>query len=117
MYTLDNRPPYGLVQQSGFKDTLTTLHDSETGWPVKFFKVPCGILLQDDLTYKNGVILELKKYKEHYGNDIDQVTFYTDHRNLKNLYPNLNFVYFPWFLYDHSVDAKKWYVDEMKYQY
>jgi len=113
VYTLDNRPPHGLVQQSGFKDTLTTLHDSETGWPIKFFKVPCSILLQDDLTYKNGVILELEKYKEHYGNDIDQVTFYTEHRNLKNLYPTLNLVYFPWFLYDHLVDTKKWHVDEM----
>jgi len=99
-YNLNNKlPPLGLKQVTGTNETLRSLHDPVTGWPIRTFRLPAHIWLQDELTFKDGKLLELEKYIDHYGNDIDQVTFYVDHKKkLIELYPNLNFVNFPHFL-------------------
>ena len=101
MYNLENNPPpVGLVQTRGKNETLTSLHDPETGWPIQTYDLPADIFLQDDLTFKNGVVMELEKYIDHYGDKIDQVTFYVWHKHLNKIYPNLNFVCFPKFHYE-----------------
>jgi len=101
MYNLENNPPpVGLVQTRGEGETITSLHDLETGWPIQTYAPPADIFLQDDLTFKNGKIIELEKYIDYYGDKIDQVTFYVWHKHLKEIYPNLNFVCFPKFHYE-----------------
>lgn len=108
-YDLDNPPPEGLNQMpkqppGRIKTDLTINHSIETGWPVRKFNLPAHIYLQDDLTYKSGKILELEKYIDYYGDNIDQVTFYVWHNQLSTFYPSLNFVYFPKFHYNHFLE-------------
>ena len=115
-YNLENNPPEGLDQMpeqppGPVKTDLTINHDVDTGWPVKKFRLPAHIYLQDDLTYKAGKILELEKYMDYYGDNINQVTFYVWHNHLDRIYPNLNFVYYPKFHYNHLnelTDKKTW---------
>lgn len=105
--TMDKKIVLGFKQQSGHSDTLHTLHNAESGWPIRTPVAPAFIWLQEELTYKNGVIVELEKYIDHYGKDIDKIIFCVWHNNLNKLYPKLNFVYYPRYLYYHSLDAQK----------
>jgi len=98
-------PPAGLIQTSGYGDTLTALHDPVTGWPLVYPNPPASLFLQDDLTYTDGKIVELENYIKHYGSTINQIIFYIWHEHLDKLYPELNLVYYPKFLWDHKEDA------------
>ena len=107
MFTLDMPPQQGLIQTQRIDNTLVSLHDLETGWPIHTPTAPAHIWLQDDLTYRDNKILEIEKYKQHYGENIKDVTFYVWHRYLNRLYPDINFVYYPKFHSDHRNDAVK----------
>ena len=85
-------------------------HDPVRGWEIEtpaLNEEHCKILLQDDLTFVDGKVVELEKYIEHYKKDIDKIIFHTWHKSLYKLYPNLKFVYYPFFLLDHQKDARK----------
>lgn len=107
MHDFVNPPPRGLIQTSGYGDTLTALHDPATGWPLEYPDAPAKIWLQDDLTYRNGRVVELENYITYYGQDINQIKIYTWHKYLSNLYPNLNLIYYPRFHWEHCTDAIK----------
>tara|TARA_R110000796_G_scaffold240867_1_gene362113 strand:+ start:3872 stop:4795 length:924 start_codon:yes stop_codon:yes gene_type:complete len=101
MFSLEDiPPPQGLKQLRGKNETLTSLHNPNTGWPIRTYGLPAHIWLQDDLTFRDGKVLELEKYKEHYLEDIEQVIFYVWHKNISEIYPELNFVYYPRFHYE-----------------
>jgi hypothetical protein len=82
-------------------------HDPHTGWQIDTPPIDeCQqIYLQDDLTYKGDKVIELENYIRHYGTDIGKITFYTWHKGLKNVYPSLNLVWYPFFLKQHLDDA------------
>ena len=84
-------------------------HDPKTGWKIDtpVIKDHIDIYLQDDLTYIGDKVIELENYMAHYGKDIDKITFYTWHKNLKNVYPDLNIEWYPLFLKEHLKDAIK----------
>ena len=104
MYSLeDTPPPQGLKQLRGKNETLTSLHNPNTGWPIRTYRLPAHIWLQDDLTFRDGKVLELEKYKEHYKEDIKQVIFYVWHKNISKICPELNFVYYPRFHYEQRL--------------
>ena len=98
---------YGLKQTTGSKSNLIALHNPQEGWQLNYPEVPANILLQDDLTYVNGKILEIENYKNYYKSDIQHVVFYVWHKNLHDIYPDLNLVYYPLFHYEHKQDAVK----------
>ncbi len=97
----------GLIQTSGYMETLKSLHDPVTGWPLNYPEAPCDILLIDDLTFVDNKIVEIENYIKHYGYKIKDVVFYVWHQNINKLYPNLNFVYHPIFHWNHCADAIK----------
>ena len=85
-------------------------HDPVRGWEIEtptLNEEHCKILLQDDLTFVDGKVVEIEKYIEYYKKDIDKIVFHTWHKLLYKLYPNLKFVYYPFFLLDHQKDAIK----------
>ena len=85
-------------------------HHPDKGWDIitpSIEQDKLDILLQDDLTFKNGKVLEIEKYIEHYRQDIKKITFFTWHKFLYKLYPQINFIWYPVFLIDHYEDAKK----------
>ena len=104
MYSLEDiPPPQGLKQLRGKNETLSSLHNPNTGWPIRTYRLPAHIWLQDDLTFRDGKVLELEKYKEHYKEDIKQVIFYVWHKNISKICPELNFVYYPRFHYEQRL--------------
>jgi hypothetical protein len=82
-------------------------YDPENGWQIETPEVDTHIeiYLQDDLTYIGDKVIELEKYIKHYGVDVIKITFYTWHKKLSNVYPNLNIKWFPLFLKKHLEDA------------
>lgn len=102
----DNPPPVGLDQFENGRPS-TNKHHPHHGWDLIYYDTPCEIFLQDDLTYRDGKIVELEKYKKYYGDDIADVTFYVWHKTIGEIYPELNFVYYPLFHWKHIIDAEK----------
>ena len=82
-------------------------HDPKTGWPIQTpeIKDELHIWFEDDLTFYNNKVVEVEKYIDHYGTDINKVTFYTDHKNLHKRYPDLNWVWYPKWLRVHTINA------------
>lgn len=107
MHDFTTPPPHGLIQTSGYGDSLTSLYNPITGWPLNYPEAPASILLQDDLTYKNESVVEIENYIKHYGTKINQITFYTWHKQLNTIYPELNLIYYPLFHFRHWEDAIK----------
>jgi hypothetical protein len=112
----------GLVQTDG----TNILHDPVTGWPVIMPELSPNklttILLQDDLTYHGGRVVELDKYIDEYGaENIENVVFLTWHIRLVqgapliedrfgnhvHGYDFLKLVYYPTFHYEHWISAHK----------
>ena len=55
-------------------------HDPVRGWEIEtpaLHDEHCKILLQDDLTFVDGKVVEIEKYIEHYKKDIDKIVFHT----------------------------------------
>ena len=102
----NNPPVLGLRQLKGRNKTLESLHDPKTGWPIRTPPAPADIWLQDDLTFRDGKVLEIEKYISHYKEDISKIVFYVWHKNLKEFYPNLNFIYYPRFHYEQQSQLK-----------
>ena len=82
-------------------------HNPKTGWQIDTPDIDknIDIYLQDDLTYVGDKVIELENYIKHYGTDIIKITFYTWHKNLSDVYPNLNIRWYPLFLKEHLKDA------------
>ena len=105
MYEFVDIPPEGLIQTSGYGDTLISLHHQVTGWPLYYPDPPSELWLQDDLTHVDGTIVELENYIKHYGEDISQITFLTEHQYLIEEYPQLTLQWYPRFHWEHWKDA------------
>lgn len=84
-------------------------HNPTKGWQINTPNIQeCNeILLQDDLTYQGNKVVEIEKYIAHYGDDIKNITFHSWHKNIKNVYPQINFKWCPFFLKNHQQDAVK----------
>lgn len=108
---LDLKP--GLIQVEGHANKSKSTHDPKTGWRLNFPVPPVKIYIQDDLTFIDSKVIEFENYIKHYGASIDHVTFYVWHRNLNNLYPNLNFVYYPRFQCEQHMAMKLLGADEL----
>jgi hypothetical protein len=82
-------------------------HDHREGWQIDTPEIEddLKIYLQDDLTYIGNKVMEIEKYIQHYGSDINRITFYTWHRDIVKIYPGLNFKWYPLFLSDHRDNA------------
>lgn len=84
--------------------------DPLDGWPIEtpaMTKNGLDILLEDDMLVINGKIKEVEKYIKHYGDDVYKIRFYTDHKNIKNLYPDLNWIYYPLWWVVHVFNAEQ----------
>lgn len=88
----------------------TNYFDPRYGWPIVTPPMQEGgldIYLEDDMLVIDNKIKEVEKYIEHYGENINKIRFYTDHRHIKNLYPELNWNYYPIWLVVHAFNAEQ----------
>jgi len=84
-------------------------HHPKNGWPINTPNITNNqlhIWFEDDVTFYNNKVVEVEKYIEHYGKDINKIIFYTDHKYLHKQYPNLNWVWYPKWLRVHTINAK-----------
>lgn len=97
----------GLIQVEGVGNNLKSTHNPTTGWKLNFPNPPVKIYIQDELTFVDNKFLELEAWCNFYGDNIQDVTFYTDVQHLEKFYPICNFVYYPDFSCMHMQDIKK----------
>jgi len=85
-------------------------HSPAHGWPIEtppMTENGLDIYLEDDMLVIDGKIQEVEKYIQHYGNDVYKIRFYTDHKHIKNLYPDLKWIYYPLWLTVHVFNAQQ----------
>ncbi|HAF77501.1 MAG TPA: hypothetical protein DCG42_09290 [Maribacter sp.] len=83
-------------------------HSIKHGWPIATPPIENNqlhIWLEEDLTIYKGQLVEIEKYIEHYGDEIENVIFYSQEKNIKNMYPKLNWVWYPKFNYITTENA------------
>lgn len=84
--------------------------DPLDGWPIETPSMTqhgLDIYLDDDMLAIDGKIREIEKYIQHYGDDVYKIRFYTWSKNIKDLYPDLNWIYYPLFAIVHAFNAEQ----------
>lgn len=88
-------------------------HDPRRGWPLNFPEINNNSLnlhFKDDFTYYLNRIIEIERYKSFYKENINKITFYTEHHGIKDYFKkskNLNFVFYPKFLFEQARSMNK----------